>query len=414
MRTISILLTLVITTTGLLQAQKAKFKNVSCVVQKAKLPLHYSDIEERTYDLTTQGSYSTDIVPHAKKLYGWTVDQTSPNIKGVVNIYDFTMGSPKKTAEKKQKKDKEGKVTESWTEYYYTGSARGRGNLYVYGFDRPFIYESPRKKKSKVKAKQEAKKELLKKDLADNPFLASHDIADAGQSQPGAVHADADLPLVATINVDQPITVKTRAYRSASQAAQEYNEKQRPTLESFRNTFASSSYNSAVKKLNQLYGFSPVKHKIYLKRIKNEDHPDAKMWNDACQAVQTIFKTFRFNQSIKEHQKQLIPVVQFFSEQVDKIAENDKKNSKQRKAAYQNLLSILFYLDYHGEVIAWSEKHLDSKALDGTAKRMLARSDRYKAHLAFLKMTECHISSEDVMDEDDILLEVSEEEESVD
>ena len=58
-----------------------------------------------------------------------------------------------------------------------------------------------------------------------------------------------------------------------------------------------------------------------------------------------------------------MPVVQYFSEQFTSIGEDDKKGAKVRKAAFNNLIYTLYYLDMHDEVIAWSEKNLDSKNL---------------------------------------------------
>ena len=415
MRSIYLIVVFVVINLGFLHAQKAKFKGGYYIAQKAILPIHFSEPDERTYDLVTQGSYSTDIIPHAKKLYGWSVNSENPNMKAVVNLYDYSLRQPKKSSEKKTKKDKEGKVTESWTEYNYSSSARGSGTLYVYGFDRPFQYESPRKKKSKADLKREAKEAEKKEDLADNPFLTGKNIdeAEAGIGS-DEVHEAGDLPLVANVSIDQVLRYTTNNYRSTAKAYAEYKDNHRPALLSFENTYPNQSYKVAMQELNALYGFAPGNFKVYMKSMKTEDHPDAKMWNDACQAAETIFKSFRFNKQIEEKQQQLMPVVQYFLDQVEKIDEGDKKGRNQRKAAYQNVLYMFYYLDLHGEVIAWSEKHLESKSLSPLAKRMLEKSEKQLALLNFHKMSTRHISTQDEVDQDDILLESLVEDEVAD
>lgn len=190
---------------SLLNAQKAKFKTKVVTVQKTRLPQHYIAPENRTYDIFAKGSYATDIDPHQKIIFGWDRNGENPNLKGVLSIYGFTMGSPKKSSQKKEKKSKEGKV-DRWTEYSYSATANGRGTLYIYGESNPFIFEKNKKdvEKSKYELKKEAEAAAKKKDLEDNPFLTADDVAEAEESDVSVDEglSDEAMSLVNTIRVD--------------------------------------------------------------------------------------------------------------------------------------------------------------------------------------------------------------------
>ena len=73
-----------------------------------------------------------------------------------------------------------------------------------------------------------------------------------------------------------------------------------------------------------------------------------------------------------------------------------------KKAAFQNVVDILYYLDRHDEAIIVCEKNLDSKFIDKAAKRKLERSQRQKEHLAFLSMSTAHVDSATEVEMDDI------------
>ena len=395
-----------------LNAQTAKFKGKIVSVQKARLPVNYTDADKRTYHLYTKGAYSGGIDAHGKKIYGWTKDTENPNVKAVVSLYGFSIGQAKRTSQAKEKKDKDGKVVDKWTEYTYSGTATGKGTLYIYGHNNPFTYKAKKKKKSKYELKQEEKAAAAKKDLEDNPFLSSEDVADAESdiSEDSGLEGE-NLELIKTISIDQSKDVTTGAHRKSSSAYKEYTESQRPKLVSFKQGYPSAAYKRALSQLNYQYGYAPVKNTFYLKRMKTEKHKQFKMWNDAVQATQTLFKGFKYNKSIDDMQSKFEPIVGYFSDQLASIPDSDKKGKKMKKAAFQNLTNILYYLDRHDEVIAVANKNLEGKHTDKLAKRILANSERLKAHLAFHKMESCHFVTDEEVAEEDIETEESDDEE---
>ena len=385
--------------------QKAKFRNDICVVQKVRLPINYTEPQERTYHVTTKGAYADNIDPTEKKIYGWTLTEDSPQVKAVVNVYNVSTKSPQKQSEKKEKKDKAGKVTK-WTEYHYTNSSTGKGTMLVYGLSNPFKFEVKKseKEKSKYQKKQEAKAEEKKKDLEDNPFLTADVIEEAAENDitdDGGMETS-DLPFVDRISLDKTKRVKTGNFRKSSLAYKEYQNKQHEELQVFGNSYPERAYNTAMHNLNVLYGFTPVNSRFYLKRMKSKKHPELKMWNDACQAAETMFKTFSYNESIDDKQKKFDPIIKYFASQVDKIKKDDKKQRKMRKAALSNLLNILYYLDRHESVVDIASKHVETKKIGKMSKRMKEKAQKQFAHLAFHKMTSCHIESTEEINADEI------------
>jgi len=373
------------------------------------LPIHYSEADQRSYDIAVRGRYGDGIDPHTKKVYGWTIDRENPNVKGIINIYGFSANTPKKHSEKKQKKDKDGKVTETWTEYWYTNSAVGRGKMSVYGINEAFQYQSKatenkKKKGGKLMEKLAAKAEEQRKDLADNPFLNQEVIANAEATDHSVSdsHEALDMELVDVVPIDRVLEVKTRRHRSGSAAYNDYLKNQKDRIVAYHDVFSEDIYRAGISQLNAMYGFVPVNNRFYLKKMKGDSHPDLKQWNDACQATETIFKTFLYNKSIEEYQQQFDPIIAYFAGHVDAIPDNDKKQAKQKKAAFMNLQNILYYLDRHDAVIELSNRHLESKKLDKVAKRMLKKAEKQKAHLAFHKMSASHVNSDEEVDADDI------------
>lgn len=383
-------------------AQKAKFKSFKAVCQKTVLPQNYVEPEDRTYSIFTKGDYASNIQEGTRGIYGWQVDHTNPNLEAVISVYGFRIGSPRSRSENKQTKDKDGKVTARWTEYTYSGEAEGKATLYVYGQNNPFVYQKLEEEKSKSQLRREAeekkKQEEKEKALAANPFLSSEDVANAEDAGESNISEDsgldnAQLPLVKTVRLDVSQNVNTRAHRSSSAAWNEYKETQRPKLYDFRDIFPTQVYNKALNTLNTEYGYSPVNYNVWLKSMRTEKHPEFKMWNDACQAAEALFKPVRFNKSIAEVQMKFEPIIGYFRNHVEQIPEEDKKGKALRKAAFENLTNILFYLDQHDQVLALCEKHLESKTLGRVAKKMKNKSNHQAAFLAFHKLETCHLES---------------------
>jgi hypothetical protein len=403
-------------TSNSVYAQKAKFKNKRVTVQKTRLPTNYIELENRTYDLYVKGAYATNIEAHDKGIYGWSLDQENPDLEAAVSIYGFRIGSPTVTTEKKESKNKEGKVTDRWTEYTYHGKAEGKGTLYLYGASNPFQYKKKNAKKSKYEEKKEAEAAAQKKALEENSFLSADDVEEAEESD---ISEDtgldgAQLPLIERVDLDIETTVKTKAYRSSSAAYKEYRETQKPKLYDFRSSYPGQAYNKAISTLNYRYGYSPVNYKVWMKSMKSEKHPDYKKWNDAVTATGMLFKVFKYNKSIDANQSKFDPIIKYFSAKVDGIDDKDKKGKKMKKAAFNNLTNLLFYLDRYEAVITVCKNNLESKILDKSAKRMMEKAERQVALLAFHKVESCHLESSFEIDESEIESEEDEDDTAAD
>jgi len=410
---LSFLFLFIALTSTSLFAQKAKFKNVRSQVQKIKLPTNYVSPDNRTYAIYTKGIYADNVGGPDQDIYGWTYEEDSPKLEAMVSIYGFRINPPKRTSEKKTKKDKDGNVTDTWTEYTYTGSAIGKGTLYTYGQSEKFKYQ---RRNSKAKQKAEEKKAAEEKEVANNPFLASEDVEvdDAGEANEGedSGFEGAALPLADQRSLDVSTSVSTRAYRSIKAAYQDYRENQIDRLYAFRDNYPQQVYNKAMNTLNSQYGYRPSNFTVSLREMKSEKHPEFTMWNNAEKAAVTLFKGFRYNKSISDYQTKFDPIIEYFNNQVTSIPDSDKKGKTLKRAAFNNLLQIMYYLDRYEQVITLCEAQKESKVLGKTASKMLTRANRQVALMAFHKVDTCHF--ENMADVEVDSIEVEEEEEGED
>ncbi len=387
-------------------AQKAKFKNEKATCQKTRLPVNYVAPENRTYNVYKKGAYSETIEEFSRGIYGWKLDRDRPKMEAVISVYGFQIHPAKRNAQKKEKKDKDGKVTEKWTEYTYSSSADGMATLYIYGESSPFVYKKKEVEKSKAEKQKEAEAAAKKKDLEDNPFLSSEDVAEADNAGESDISEDsgldgAMLPLAKRVSLDITENVQTQANRSASGAYKDYLDNHRPKLYKFRDNYPHQAYTQAMNTLNYEYGYSPINYRIALKSMKTDNHPEFKMWNDACQATQTLFKAFKYNKSIADNQSKFDPIINYFHKQAEQIPDDDRKAKNMKKAAFENLVNIMYYLDRHEELITLCQKYKDSKVLDRMANNIIDKSSRQAALLAFHKLDACHLDKmEDIADGD--------------
>lgn len=395
LRTLFPLLTCALFFAPPVRAQKAKFKNFKTTCQKTRLPLVYVDPADRTYDLYVKGSYSADVEPYNRGVYGWVVDSENPKMEAVVSLYGFEIDPAKREAKKRQKKDKDGKVTESWTEYTYSGAARGRATLYMYGGSNAFRYKKKDSEKSKAELAKDAQAAEKKKELEANPFLSPQDVADSEEAESDVGEDtgldDAMLPLVKTARLDVGKQVKTKAYRSSAKAYKNYRDSKRPQLVGFRNEYPKAAYGKALNALNARYGYSPVNYTVWLKKMKSDKHPDFQMWNDACQATQTLFKTFRYNKAIGSTRTKFGPIVQYFKTKADAVSQSDRKGKNTKKSAFTNAVNIMYYLDQLDGVIAYCAENQETKFVAKTARKMLAKANRHKALMDFHRVSTCHL-----------------------
>ena len=96
------------------------------------------------------------------------------------------------------------------------------------------------------------------------------------------------------------------------------------------------------------------------------------------------------------------PILQYFGGIIDKIPESDKKQAKLKRAAYNNIMNIMYYLDRHDEVMTLADKYMNSKKLDKISRKMSERSEKEKAFLAFHKLNTRHVESTEEVIADDI------------
>ena len=411
-----IVLTLSITffLTSLGHGQKVKFEKTRCSAQKCNLPVHKVDQEQRTYSLETKGLYSHQIDPEAGRLYGWKRVDNNASVHGVVSLYGFSYGRANRKSQKKEVKDKEGKVTSTYTEYWYTVTSRGKATLYVYGPREPFKYNKkgePKELSKREKQKLEEEKAAAEAE-ANNPFLKDVDTEAAGDDEEGEDEGagEIELELVDRLSIDQTETFTTSRKRSAKEALELYRNRVRDQQYDFKENYPAKAFNEGMRRFNNLYGFRPVKSNFLLHNIKSGDIREVDMWNNAIDATKKIMGSIRFNTDLTQTQEDMKPILDFFNGIMSSYSMEDKKERKIANAAFENIILIQGYLDMHDENLALSNKYLDDKKLDKLCKKTIKKTDRMIAHLDFMGMPHRHVPTatdegedEDIEEEDDVI-----------
>ena len=220
------------------------------------------------------------------------------------------------------------------------------------------------------------------------------------------------LPLVATVKVNVSKGVSTRPNRSITKAYEDYKKNKRPQLAALRNTYAASAYNKAMNDLNARFGYSPTKYTVWMKEMRSDKHPEFEMWNNACMAAKTLLSNMRYNKSITDIQSKCEPIVGYFQKIYEGIPEKDRKQKGLKKAAYNNMINLMYHLDQMNEVVALCESMREDKVLGKSSKKMLSKAYRKQALMAFHNVETCHMEEMADVDEADAAADAEEEEEA--
>lgn len=414
MKRIFLTMSLMLLLTSLSIAQKVKVRTHSCSAQKCLLPDNKVATENRTYSLETTGIYSSQVDPEFGRIYGWERVESNPTVHGTISLYGFSYGKNNLKSAKKEKKDKEGNVTDRWTEYWYEVTSTGKATLYVYGPSNPFKYNLSERQLKRQKEAEEAKAkaEAEKKAKVDsNPFLKDVDVEPAGDDEEGSDEGSAttNLELLKTVNINQVKSFETKKHRSAKAALAELRDKITNQQFDFKEAYPMMAMKTGVRVLNDTYGFRPLKSNFSLNDLKSGDIRELSDWNNAIAASKTIMASLRYNTDLAQTQADMQPIIDFFTKVMSSYSMDDRKERKVAKAAFYNIITLQSYLDMHDANLAICNKYIEDKKLDKTCKRTIKKAERYKAHLAFLDMPFRHLPSgadtedEDIEEENDVI-----------
>lgn len=364
------------------KAQKAKIGNEIARVAKVSLPSYYSEPENRTYIIKVVGNYSSEVT-NSGSLTGFTKKEDNPNFKVVMDIGTYSIINPELQKRDKEEKNKEGQVTKKWTEYWLETGATMKSGYQVYARELPDEIGD-----------MEKNAEPEKETGTDNPFLTDKDVEKAG-SVVNTVDVNANYTMLYSDSREVTEKRQTKVYKSSKEAYDEFQNKLRFELENLQPELANRLYNDMASRANSRFAYQPYNETIYLKKFKNDDHPDAKEWNQAVEASKVLFQTIAYDQPIDEAQEKFKPIVAYFKGVADKYSAEDKKELKVKQAALLNIYYILYNLDQHAELIETANQYLDLKKLDKHAKKNIVKSERQLELLTFNQMKTAHLSAKD-------------------
>lgn len=388
---ISLLITLF---TLQISAQKVDIDNTRISISNAKLPANYIPIEKRTYDVVATGEWNNGDIENSINLHGWDRVEENPNVELRIDISPMTRGSSSLKSRVVENKDKNGKVLSTETYYSVTSTNQGNATLTIFGLKNEQPKELSQKEKEKLaKKEKEAKEKEAKEKKAKepaNPFLANVDTKDAGKNDTDK--GGSDFPKVYTFDLGQSYTYTTSETKSSSQANNEYRSNAGPAYDKHSRDFVTEAVTRASNYASNYYGYYPVKTLAEFKKLDSEKHPEYTMYNNAMNALNTIFSKMRYNKPIEEIEGDLAPIVKYFEEVEAKYTKDEKQEKRLRGATLYNLAAINHYLDHHDKTIELANKMIALDIESGDAEDILEASIKIKKQLEFHHMKSRHIT----------------------
>lgn len=383
--------------------QKAKFDSETIKVSKVHLSQRYFEPEDRTYRIVITGAYRK-YVPNEYRLGGFEYLSQNPNLKVLITLNNFNVTKPVLKKNKKEEKNRDGKVTKSWTEYWIETGVEMKGLVSAQVIKSPSYLG----KDEAAEQKTEEKKEVTA-DSEDNPFLTEEDKAEAAaNAEAEAAENEANYHTEWSYSRTMTEERKTGVFRSSKAAYDDYNNRLRFELEGLQEVLAKKLYKQLATDANYQFAYKPYSEQFNMKKIKNDDHPEAKQWNQAVEASKVLFENVSYDQPIDDTRTKFEPIIKYFESVADKYSVDDRKEAKVKDAALINLYYILYNLDQHIELMTQAKKYLDIKKIGRHAKKHLLRSEKQMELLTFHQMNSAHLDKSS--GESDVELDVVEDE----
>ncbi|MFK7809838.1 MAG: hypothetical protein AB8F74_18675 [Saprospiraceae bacterium] len=361
---------------SMVYGQKVKTKNTRIPIEFASMPIHKTSPDARTYSLEVEGNYKFDTqeIGDALNLRGWTYAEEGGAVVARIDVDNFIQGRSDYTREKKQSKNKEGKVTATWYEYTYSSTNTGLGSLKVFGPADP--YKAPVKKtKSSERIAKKKAEEKKKKD--DNPFLKGVDLEESNDD------AANEAGLVARYDLTQRYTVTGKTTKDLKSARSSYNNVANEAYAKQLDRYANKVISNTNFYLNKTYGYNKRVERAKFKTLSSKKHPEYEMYNQATDALKAIFATKKFNKPTDEVITSMEPLIGYFKSITEKYSKDDKHQKRLKAASLYNLAQIYYYLDMPDKVMEVGNEYIAWDHDVKIGKNFIEKAKSLKHLLAF-------------------------------
>ncbi|MBP7273590.1 MAG: hypothetical protein KA974_07100 [Saprospiraceae bacterium] len=332
MKQLSVLTILTLCST-FIWAQKVDLDRFSFKVKYQKLPLHYSQLSERTFDVVGDVgapfvSYLTnESLAEGINIEGWKRTSDNPTVKADIALIDFAFINSNIENRVEETKDKNGKVTGSKYYYYVKSTYYGKGKATIEG---PYVTQKPEQKNANKKEKKEEK--------PANKFLA-------GAEMEESTNENEQEGKKSTFTLNSNMENKTSEYTTSSEATKDFRLNESKYREAKLREYIDNAKNNLNNSLNNTYGFPKYERSEYLWILDSKDHPEYKDQQQAIEAVKVLFGNMKHDVPVDGLKKNLNPLIDYFNTLKTKYKSDEKRDKKMRYSAYYNLSKIYLYLD---------------------------------------------------------------------
>ncbi len=317
-------------------AQKVDIDKYSFYVEHAQMPMHYVDKADRTYTVNLNGSdqFNHEMILEELAMRGWERVEKDGTVDVRVTLSNFDRGEPTQKKKTDQKKNKEGKVVSSTTNYWYEATMVGNGVVKCYGPENRFV-----SKKQADKAAEKAKKKGKKEEEApaENPFLAGVDIEVEDEAPEGE--------LVNSYSLKKEYKIEGGKSSSSSKARDAFWLKADGAYDDSFENFAGGLSSRVNSNMNAVYGFGRKKEWLKFRILDSKKHPEYETYQNAVKAMKAILEKKRFNKTHDEIEAALGPIIEYFEATIKKYGADDKHEKRLKSATMYNLAKLYYVLD---------------------------------------------------------------------
>ncbi len=319
-----------------LSAQRVDIDKYSFYVEHAQMPTHYVDKADRTYSAKVTGSdqFNHEMIEGELAMRGWERVDENGTVEVRVSLSNFSRGEPTRQKKTDQKKNKEGKVISSTTNYWYEAIMMGNGSVRYYGPKNEYVSKK-KSDKAAEKSKKKGKKEEAKPE--ENPFLAGVDIQVEDDEPKGE--------LVRTASLEKKYKIKGNSSTSSSKARDSYWLKADGAYDDSFEDFAGGVSARVNAGMNATYGFSRKKEWLKFRILDSKKHPEYDTYQNAVKAMKAILEKKRFNKTHDEIEAALGPIIEYFEATIKKYGADDKHEKRLKSATMYNLAKLYYVLD---------------------------------------------------------------------
>lgn len=162
----------------------------------------------------------------------------------------------------------------------------------------------------------------------------------------------------------------TRNYKSAATYVKSMN------YRTLRMEYVKSVIDNLNFRVNELYGYVPIKPMRLFWILNSKKHPENPAQNEAWSTIEAAFKGMKAQEPVNGVKESLQPAISYFESIPGKYPGDDKKSKKLRYGAYYNLGHIYLLLDDIENAKIYGNKIIENDYDKGDGKRLIKRADQ--------------------------------------